>query len=731
MSLETMTSRNLRRSRVLAVLGAALVAVLAGCAKPVDHPVGNLSPHVRVTGGPVQGSRAAYTALVYWTGWDDDGVIDHYEYALDPPPVFSFEEIAAPESAGTVAVTVVRGPSVREDTLRVSKTVAGKSYSFDWVQTVRFSRSFAFNTPVADTVYVGGLRQPDDQFSGYHAIYLRAQDNDGAYSAPDRLAYTAETQTPTATIARPAITASYLTVGSTVTVAWDGVDPDSPEPKKKPVGYIYRLLDLASLPNSPSILHVQPWVLFGKAGLDSVWTYQSADTLQKTFFLNTGSRYVFGVRAVDVAGAVEPFLDYGRNAFRFQSLNGSGTPTLTVSEPSLGSFNFNGSGTLVNKEVPVGAKLRFRWTATAEAYGGLIDGYSWGVDVPDLDREGPNSGWSGWGLLAGNFTPIAFDQPGVHVFYVRARDLNGTITLATIILEVIDFPLDKDLLLIDDYFDDTIPRDSEHDAFWAGIIRDSGRFEPTTTAVYATHGADDHYSINPSSPPLSTLGSYRTLIWNTRGGGTGGTALTQAAARDLHLGSYLSAGGTAWITGTMTVGAMLIDAAGTADLNYPKAIDPATFPAQFLKLYTSKINNDKGTDPKNNLLGVKPFPGKAVVYPAMEADSTKINPFKGGISHCDAIFDPMFVAGVAGFRGVLDSLYVSDTYANVVLKRGTVYQARLDAVRYHDPDPARTQGRTQWFGFPMYYFKQAGAQEVFNRSIDWFREEPLPQPPGQ
>jgi hypothetical protein len=42
-------------------------------------------------------------------------------------------------------------------------------------------------------------------------------------------------------------------------------------------------------------------------------------------------------------------------------------------------------------------------------------------------------------------------------------------------------------------------------------------------------------------------------------------------------------------------------------------------------------------------------------------------------------------------------------------------------MRWHDPDPARTQGRVQWFGFPLYYMKKDQAQETFNRSIDWFR----------
>ena len=41
----------------------------------------------------------------------------------------------------------------------------------------------------------------------------------------------------------------------------------------------------------------------------------------------------------------------------------------------------------------------------------------------------------------------------------------------------------------------------------------------------------------------------------------------------------------------------------------------------------------------------------------------------------------------------------------------------------HDPDPDREQGRVMWFGSPLYFFRNAQAQETFNRAIDWFRDE--------
>ncbi len=722
----------------LLVAMSAAVAV-SGCSHKTGQLKPNQAPFVKITGGPLMGSNAPYTARVYWTGWDNDGIVDHYEYALDPPSVFSQEEIRNPEAfPGTINIRIIPGPAVKEDTLVVSKTVDGQNYSFEWIQTTQFSRSFAFQTPNADSVFQGSLKKPLEQFSGVHLVYVRCQDNDKAFSATDYLGYTAETQTPKATISRPNITGSDITVGPTITVAWDGVDPDSPDPKKKPTGYIYRMLNLSTLHPFVSILHATPDVLFRQDGVDSVWTYQKADTLQKTFFLSTGDNYVFGIRAVDIAGGVEPIMEFGRNSFKFQSQAQAGSPKLTITEPSLGSFNFSGFATPAPADVPVGAQLRFKWTASAEGYGGTIDGYSWGVDIPDLDREGPGSGWSGWGSITNNFTPIVYTGPGVHVLYVRARDVSGTITLGSIILNVIDFPLDREILFVDDSYDATFPRDSENDAFWKSLFDDSGRFSATEFFKFESHGPDDRLSQFPAPPPLPDMGRYRLQVWDVRAGGTGGVALTKETAIDKHLGAYLNAGGKVWISGTETVAAMLPVGSGIPDFNYPHTVDPGTFPWDFLKLYTTKIDNDKGSSKNNSLLAVRPFPFPASdtlrynmppVYPRMDMDSTKVSPFQGAVAFCDAIFDPIYTSGhlTDGYppRSVLDSLYVSVT-VGAVIGRSSSYEKRLDGLRWHNPDPARIQGRVQWFGFPMYFWKKGQAQEVFNRSIDWFREE---QPP--
>jgi hypothetical protein len=710
-----------------ALLAGLLLTSIAGCGDhPEDRPRANQPPSVRITGGPLEGTKAAYTARIYWTGWDNDGIVQNYEYAIDPPQDFTVEEISHPEEFPDIKIKVIPGPELGLDTLRVSKTVDGVTRSFRWIQTTDYSRSFEFMTPNADSMSAGSSRVPDISFSGVHVVYVRARDDDGAYTTQaERLGYNAMTLVPESLITRPLISANILPVGSTITIHWNGLDADSPDPRKKPVGYVHRLLNLDSLRPPPSLLHVQASVLFNPAGRESVWTYQSADTLSHTFYLNTKDRYLFGVRAVDVAGAVEPFLDYGRNAFKFQSFAGGGNPRLIVSEPSLGTFEYRGSGTTYEVEVPMGAQLRFSWSASAEDYGGTIEGYSYGVDIPDLDREGPTSGWSGWGMFYANFQPIVFRTPGVHVVYVRARDVSGSVTLAVLIINVLEFPLDREVLLVDDSLDRSYPTDVEHDAFWASLFDDSGRFEGTDHFIHMVHGANDTYSPVPLPPRLSELGRYRTVIWTCAGSGYNGqSGLFSTTVFRKHLGAYLRAGGKLWLTGTMTVAASMPSATGTnADLVYPKSPTRGMFPFDFLKLYSDKIDNDKGTRKNNNLIGVNPFPGKPEIYPPMQADVVKVGTFKSGISHGDAVMDPIFSQDQGDFTGKIDSLYVYLSYVP-----GTVYNRKLNAIRWHDPDPARAQGRTQWFGFPLYFMKKEQAQIVFDRSIDWFREESIPQP---
>jgi hypothetical protein len=723
---------------VLVAAGSAGLAFLAGCGKDSPTRVANRSPMVVIKGGPLNQSVASYTARILWSGWDEDGMVTHYEYAIDPPEVFSNWEIANPERFPGIAITVLPGPAQDEDTLVVSKVVDGKTASFRWVETHEFSRSFTFQTPNPDSEFVNGNIEPADHFSGAHTVYVRCQDNEGAYSDADPstkgdtleadfVGYTAVTQTPSSEILQPKIKQDVLNLAPTLLVTWDGLDPDSPEAGKKPKGFVYKILRLDTLEPPVYVVNAAPSLLYSRGG---PWIYQSGDSLTLNLQLPVLGQFLFGVRAVDVAGAMEPKLDLGRNAFRFQALPTSSKPFLTIRESSIGSLKFYGLGPPKEAEVPANKDLDFIWSARSEDYGEVKE-FSWGIDIPDLSVEGPESGWSVWGDIHGPPRPINFPNAGTHVLYVRARDIAGNLTLAQLILRVIEFTFEREVLLVDDTLDDTFPNDNEHDAFWRDMVSSYALNSDIPAEQFFT---TDVANQTPLPPTLSELSRYKLVIWENLGSGyNANSALVQATALSPRLSAYLGAGGKLWLGGRMTVGATIAAPnASEADLDYPKTeLGPGDWAWDFLKLHSTRIMNDKGGSNRNRMHSVWPFPGVAAVYDSMVVDPAKLTLLQqasGGFAYADAVFDPIYAEAEEGFRGDIDSLYAYGASGVEVLGTTSSYEGRLCALRWHDPDPAREHGRIQWFGFALYFMRNDQAARTFKKSVDWFREEIPSQP---
>lgn len=734
-----------------------LAIVASGCGSDGGgDPIGNLAPSVAITGGPPESPdggliRDSYTARIFWTGWDEDGFIVHYEYVIDPPAAFTFEEISYPErhlveNGGTLSLLTVRGLEASSDTLLFSKPTADGPAVMSYIQTPEFSRSFAFETVYADSTVSGNPRPTDPPtFSSPHMVYVRSLDNEGDYSGVDFLGYTAETLTPTSLITSPKGPGlNVLNVGTTVRIQWEGNDPDSPEPSKNPVGYLYKMINVNDDVVPPLQLNrlVDPEFVMYAVGGNLPWIYQSADTLEKTFFLTAGKGYVFAVRAVDLAGAVEPRIIYSGiredvgNALRLQPLPTGGRPKLTVTEPSLGTVR--GPQAKVDEfEVPVNTELFFTWVGTAEEYGGTIEGYNWGIDIVDLDREGPGSGWQGWSTIERNLSPIIFREPGLHFLYVKVRDSSGITTLVTIALRAVDFPLTREILVIDDYRDLTDPRDNVHDAFWDSLLVKSGRFtevdlDPATSRFHS-HGVDDLQFRDPITPKLSQFGQYKLIVYDNNAGGYNATSgLLISGPLRRHIGAYLRAGGKMWVSGVNTVSAMTVSASGLGDFTYPKELNDRHFGWRFFKLLTLEVSSMKGerTD-RNGLIRVEPFPGRPAYLPAMDIDTNKLPPAlrqSYGVGGIDVITEPIFQGLDANFEGTIDSLYIMRAVGPYRGVGNSVFDQKLVGHRWHDPDPDRTQGRIMWFGFPLYYFFDDQVQETFNRAVDWFREEQLGQP---
>lgn len=706
---------------MIGVLAAMFAGGMYGCADHSD-PDPPLKPTVKITAGPIEGGTTSYAIRIEWEGSDRDGIVERFEYAVDPSAEFTEAEIEGKTT--TVTVETLPGQNGEPDVTRISKVVGGEVISFDWVHTREFSRLFRFTTPEADSTWEDGRRVPTGRFSGMHAIYVRAVDNGGAHSDPDKVAFTAETVAPTATIVRPNIEGDYLHTGPMVVVEWEGTDPDGHE-TDDPVAYLFKLLRLDTLvpPISPFSI-ITPEILFWKGG---PWTLQSSESPATTLELGVPGQYVFGVRAVDEPGAIEPFLEWGRNAFRFSAIANGGRPTLTLS-CFMGTFTFRGIAPPQEVELPQDTDLACSVQCNADEYGEQCNEFSWGLDLPDIEQE---EGWSEWSTET-ELPPIRFPSAGIRVLYVRARDTLGSITLGTLIINVIEFPFDRDVLYVDDSFDDRYPTSSDHDEFWRARLRDHGF---TSWGEFHAHGDNDRGNLSPLVPTLEDLGRYKMVLWECRGSGyNGATALLKVTETRPVLATYLRGGGKLWLGGRMTVAATIATASGlNADLVYPKEeLGPGDFAWDFLKLHSSRINNDKARDQngRNNIAKAIPFPGRPETYPEMDVDISKLSlaAQTRGVSHADAVFDPIFAHSEPDFEGIIDSLYTYGSTAVHLMDppSSSTYENRMVALRWHDPDPDRDHGRVQWFGFPLYFFEDSQAQETFNRSMDWFREEQTP-----
>jgi hypothetical protein len=258
---------------------------------------------------------------------------------------------------------------------------------------------------------------------------------------------------------------------------------------------------------------------------------------------------------------------------------------------------------------------------------------------------------------------------------------------------------------------------------------------PLNIGTFKVHGTNDRGNNQPKLPELQDLGSYKLLIWENFGNGFAGrTALLLGTALQPVLGPYLAAGGQMWLGGRLNTAATISLDGNKGDFVYPKDLStrPANFMYQYMKLHTENLDRslaspNNASDLKDSFLAAIPAPGSP--YPRMDLDSGKLNPVAkiyGGVLNCEAVFGAIFAESEPGFRGEVDTLYwygASGNLLNPDQVRNSRFNNRLCAVRWFDKSADRPHGRTQWFGFPLYYIKNDEAQETLNRSLDWFREE--------
>lgn len=667
-------------------LFASLLLGLAACGNKDGDLLDNRRPFVRLTGGPIEGDSASYTSEFFWTGWDEDGIIDHYQYAIDIPSTFTLEDINNPQDVGIA-----------------------------WKDTTAFRARFLFETPTQDTLIGGGGEVVlPNRFRGEHSIFVRAVDNEGSVSEADYLTFTARTLTPKTTISVPRVVSGgqpYLTVGRQLNVAWAGEDPDNPDPKRRPTFYEWKLIPVRGVlgvTDANFIVNEDP-------GPNFPWNRFGADTSRVQVNLDPPKSYVFAVRAIDEAGGKESKFFFGQNAILMQSSNGPfvGRPTLVVNERTLGQNTFPAEGTVVEYEVAQGRCLRFNFNGDAQAYGGVVQAYNWGVDVADVEAEGPNSGFRGWSLINFTYEPICFNTPGVHTVTIKCRDTSGAITIGTFKLTVLAFPLDRDVLYIDDLY---LPID-----LGASKVTDAWIDNKYKTALLNA-GYDEVFEFHAwglgdqdgavTDPRLSDLSRYKHLFWSVRGTGGGSqnakTALLRASAcaRNRILQSYIAAGGSAWIFGETVYGALKArnpDADCTATTGY--ATDPGLsfttrdLVTDFLHINGGGFRSPRSSDTKSDGL-LRAIPTTKALndrLPLIEADSTTFAyQSLGGIPFYDAMFTPTFSAEAG-----LDTLYIAQPAGN-----NSGYRNKPIAFRYADPNPVPEHGPVAIWSFPLFRMKE-------------------------
>jgi hypothetical protein len=693
----TSIRNRLATGRLVALLGVVAAIVLGGCGGEDGELVGNKRPFVRLTGGPVEGDSVSYTTEFLWTGWDDDGIIDRYQYAIDIPDDL-LDEIDNPEDVGIA-----------------------------WVDTTAFRARFLFTTETQDSVF----GNPVDQYRGDHTFFVRAVDNEGSISSADYVNFTARTVTPRTTITVPGdvMGRDLLVVGRQFNLGWQGFDPDNPDPRRQPAFYEWKLKQMP-VEWYPVNQNAQYAVDFFAA--DVPWNRIGVDTTSLRLSLQTPHPYILAVRGVDEAGGVERTYVKGRNTLILQALDAAvGTPLLTIRDRSLGEVVFPGAG-VTEFEMAVNACVRFEMQADAMTYGGVVQGYNYGVDV-DPDNDGPNSAFRGWSLNRMT-DPICFSTRGIHTVTFKVRDTGGGVTTGTIILRVVDFTFQRDVLYVDDLRRSLSQgiSDAAADRRITDMIRAGGIDvdDPQVFGQFDAWGPMDGES-NPIQLRLSEIGGYKMLLWDTFSTAQNRNSLlvaSNACATGKILQAYVAGGGGLWVWGQQTFGGFDLATGSSCFANLAYVMGDGTgglnfaagdFLYEFMKMNGGGIQNIRQNLDTNGLTRV--VPARDMIA---EGNTTPIDidrtfyTVSVPINFGDAMFTPTFDP-----TGGLDTLY---TY---VAARPTTSPAngRPNAFRYADPNPMPAQGPVAVFGFPLHFLQQGSAADrsgtfgMARTMLEWLR----------
>jgi hypothetical protein len=473
---------------VATVIMAGSLALIGACSEGVftGKPDQNEAPEIWLSSGPVEGDTTGYQVHFYWSGWDPDGEIEYFEFVVVEGDPYGFSP------ADTAGLDKWTRTSVHDSTFRVPADGNPRPWEVNELYT-RYDKT--------------------------HTFFIRAVDLEGKRSEPADRSFTAWTLAPTALIDRPV--GDVRTYSTVITFGWTATDPiDSPSNVQDPdsIRYLYtQILNkegiydpyFAIIPdlneNPEDYEHLWgPWIHYRAPGDSGRETILGDDEI-----LEINRSYIFAVQAKDDAGAVTAIFSGTRNARKFGVSPATG-PLLNVNEPFLGGFQFIGTNmNYVAKDLPPGVELNFRWSATADHYGGEIQSYRYGWDIQQLDDP------SQWAVTASPYIKTAAPQTfysGVHRFLVEVVDNGQRITYGKVEVTIVPFSMERNLLWIDDWglgapiANKMLPGEAELDTFWVNICSRAVEFYPTRD-VY------DVMSANATPPDIRRIGLYANIIW--------------------------------------------------------------------------------------------------------------------------------------------------------------------------------------------------------------------------
>jgi hypothetical protein len=571
---------------------AALVAWTVGCSPDeggARRP--NVRPSVTLTQAPIDTSQIDpgtgqplqyfYAYRLQWSGFDPDGKVDYYLYAVDPP-----NALQAAAGADT-----------------------------DWVRTTRNEQIVFFSATRRDP-FAPSARPTSSDF---HTFVIKAVDNAGdaaLQSEPVARQFFSYTVAPTVRITNP-VPNEFVQpqVSPSVRVTWTGTDPDG-QFSQKPVRYKYRLYSDATDRETINLAAVNPdafrdsVVFSGFAGYDS----SSADTTFATFSNltpsvgNTVNRYLFVVVGFDEAGAYSPLFNLSSSMLLFTAgyANALG-PKFTIFNEYL-NYTYTAGGysrpgnpldrKVIRLQVPADRPITFNWFAEPSA-GANIAWYRWVLDLNllgSLDDETPRSDedtdWYHWSAKSNSTTSCTIGPfgPGDHWMWIEAEDNNGVRGNAVIFLTVVRPTFERDLLVVDDtrfevdqrqpaprdtlvklpYFN-AWPSAAELDTFfyargntrWRGLPSPQPVTPPGVFAGYNFDTLGTRLGLEDvaQTVTLSRLAPYRHVLWMVDAEGAANIGAGTDRAKPIcslrffargaanPLAAFIESGGQAWLTG--------------------------------------------------------------------------------------------------------------------------------------------------------------------------------------